>query len=77
MSVVAIVAGSFLALARNDIKKMLTYLIIAEVGYMVGGDKDVFTVHAISDHAAKGLVSSMAQRVEGNVLPLGDRKSVV
>ena len=37
MSVVAIVAGSFLALARNDIKKMLTYLIIAEVGYMVGG----------------------------------------
>ncbi len=29
MSVVAIVAGSFLALARNDIKKMLTYLIIA------------------------------------------------
>ena len=37
MSLVAIVAGSFLALARNDIKKMLTYLIIAEVGYMVGG----------------------------------------
>ena len=37
MSVVAIVAGSFLALARSDIKKMLTYLIIAEVGYMVGG----------------------------------------
>lgn len=27
-------------------------------------DKDVFTVHAISDHAAKGLVSSMAQRVK-------------
>ena len=27
-------------------------------------DKDMFTVHAISDHAAKGLVSSMAQRVK-------------
>ena len=37
MSVLAIVAGSLLALARTDIKKMLTYLIVAEVGYMVGG----------------------------------------
>ncbi len=37
LSVVAIVAGSLLALARSDIKKMLTYLIVAEVGYMVGG----------------------------------------
>ncbi len=37
MSVIAIVAGSLLALARTDIKKMLTYLIVAEVGYMVGG----------------------------------------
>jgi len=37
MAVIAIVAGSLLALARTDIKKMLTYLIIAEVGYMVGG----------------------------------------
>ena len=37
MSVLAIVAGSLLALARTDIKKILTYLIVAEVGYMVGG----------------------------------------
>lgn len=37
LAVVAIVAGSLLALARTDIKKMLTYLIVAEVGYMVGG----------------------------------------
>ena len=37
LSVVAIVAGSLLALARTDIKKMFTYLIVAEVGYMVGG----------------------------------------
>ncbi|MFP3983282.1 MAG: monovalent cation/H+ antiporter subunit D family protein [Desulfurivibrionaceae bacterium] len=37
VSVIAIVAGSLLALAQKDLKKMLTYLIVAEVGYMVGG----------------------------------------
>ena len=37
IATIAILAGSVLALARTDIKKMLTYLIIAEVGYMVGG----------------------------------------
>jgi multicomponent Na+:H+ antiporter subunit D len=37
LSVVAILFGSILALAQNDLKKMLTYLIVAEVGYMVGG----------------------------------------
>jgi len=37
MAVVAILSGSILALAQNDLKKMLTYLIVAEVGYMVGG----------------------------------------
>ena len=37
MAVVAILSGSFLALAQTDFKKMLTYLIVAEVGYMVGG----------------------------------------
>jgi len=37
IATIAILAGSVLALARNDIKKMLTYLIVAEVGYMVGG----------------------------------------
>ena len=37
MAVVAIVSGSILALAQTDFKKMLTYLIVAEVGYMVGG----------------------------------------
>ncbi len=33
----AIVAGSISALAQRDLKKMLTYIIVAEVGYMVGG----------------------------------------
>jgi len=37
MAVIAILAGSMLALAQREIKKMLCYLIVAEVGYMVGG----------------------------------------
>jgi multicomponent Na+:H+ antiporter subunit D len=37
LSVLAILFGSILALAQKDLKKMLTYLIVAEVGYMVGG----------------------------------------
>lgn len=37
MAVIAIVAGSILALGQKDFRRMLTYLIIAEVGYMVGG----------------------------------------
>ncbi len=37
MAVAAIVGGSILALAQTDFKKILTYLIVAEVGYMVGG----------------------------------------
>ncbi|MBU0755829.1 MAG: monovalent cation/H+ antiporter subunit D family protein, partial [Planctomycetes bacterium] len=37
LAVAAIVGGSLLALAQRDFKKMLTYLIVAEVGYMVGG----------------------------------------
>jgi multicomponent Na+:H+ antiporter subunit D len=34
---IAIVCGSCLALAQRDLKRMLTYIIVAEVGYMVGG----------------------------------------
>ena len=37
LAVIAIVAGSVLALAQKNLKKMLCYLIVAEVGYMVGG----------------------------------------
>jgi multicomponent Na+:H+ antiporter subunit D len=37
MSVIAIISGSIMALAQKDFKKILTYLIVAEVGYMVGG----------------------------------------
>ncbi len=37
LAVIAIVMGAVLALAERNLKKMLTYVIIAEVGYMVGG----------------------------------------
>lgn len=37
MAIIAILAGSVLALAQVELKKMFCYLIVAEVGYMVGG----------------------------------------
>ncbi|MFC1513180.1 monovalent cation/H+ antiporter subunit D family protein [Thermodesulfobacteriota bacterium] len=37
LATVAIVGGSLFALSQKDFKRMLTYLIVAEVGYMVGG----------------------------------------
>jgi multicomponent Na+:H+ antiporter subunit D len=37
LAVIAIVMGSILALAQKSLKKMLVYIIVAEVGYMVGG----------------------------------------
>jgi len=37
LAVIAILSGSVLALAQREIKRMLCYLIVAEVGYMVGG----------------------------------------
>ncbi len=37
IAVIAIITGSLCALAQKSLKKMLTYVIVAEVGYMVGG----------------------------------------
>jgi len=37
LAALAIVTGAILALAERNLKKMLTYVIVAEVGYMVGG----------------------------------------
>ena len=37
LATIAILAGAVIALAQKDIKKMATYIIIAEIGYMVGG----------------------------------------
>ena len=37
VAVVAMVAGAFFALAQRDLKRMLAYIVVSEVGYMVGG----------------------------------------
>ena len=37
LSSIAIIAGAILALAQNNLKKMLTYIIVSEIGYLVGG----------------------------------------
>lgn len=37
MATIAIIAGSLFALAQKNLKKMMTYIIVAEVAYMVGG----------------------------------------
>lgn len=37
LATIAIVAASIIALCQTELKKMLSYLIVAEVGYMVGG----------------------------------------
>ena len=37
LAVIAILAGSVMALAQTELKKMFCYIIVAEVGYMVGG----------------------------------------
>lgn len=37
LAIAGILMGSFFALAQKNIKKMLTYIVVAEVGYMVGG----------------------------------------
>ncbi len=37
LAVIAVIMGSIMALAQKDLKRMLTYVILVEVGYMVGG----------------------------------------
>jgi multicomponent Na+:H+ antiporter subunit D len=37
LATIAIVAGVVMALAQKNLKKMLTYIIVCEIGYMVGG----------------------------------------
>ena len=37
MAALAIVAGALLALAQRNVKRMLCYILISEIGYMVGG----------------------------------------
>lgn len=37
LSALAVVMGAFMALTARDVRRMLCYVIVAEVGYMVGG----------------------------------------
>lgn len=37
LATLAILAGGVMALAQKNLKKMLTYIIVCEIGYMVGG----------------------------------------
>ena len=37
LATVAILAGGVMALSQKNLKKMLTYIIVCEIGYMVGG----------------------------------------
>lgn len=37
LSCVAMIVGSVLAFAQRDVKRMLTYIIVSEIGYMAGG----------------------------------------
>jgi multicomponent Na+:H+ antiporter subunit D len=37
LATIAILAGGVMALAQKNLKKMLTYIIVCEIGYMVGG----------------------------------------
>ncbi|MFO7751379.1 MAG: proton-conducting transporter membrane subunit, partial [Desulfobacteraceae bacterium] len=37
LAAIAIVAGGVMALAQRDLKKMAAYIIVSEIGYMVGG----------------------------------------
>ncbi|OQY14369.1 MAG: proton-conducting membrane transporter [Desulfobacteraceae bacterium 4572_187] len=37
LGIAAIVAGAVMALAQTDFKRMLCYIVVAEIGYMVGG----------------------------------------
>jgi multicomponent Na+:H+ antiporter subunit D len=37
LATLAVLAGAIMALAQKNLKKMLTYIIVCEIGYMVGG----------------------------------------
>jgi multicomponent Na+:H+ antiporter subunit D len=37
LGILAIIAGAIMAIAQTDFKRMLCYIVVAEIGYMVGG----------------------------------------
>ncbi len=77
LACIAIVMGAILALAQRNLKKMLTYVIVAEVGYMVGGfwlgNRDGMTgaiLHIVNDAlmtlCAFLVVSNIVYKVKGH-----------
>ena len=71
LAVIAIVMGAVLALAERNLKKMLTYIVVAEVGYMVGGawlgNRDGMTgaiLHIVND----ALMTLCVFMVVGNIV---------
>ena len=77
LACIAIVMGAILALTQRNLKKMLTYVIVAEVGYMVGGfwlgNRDGMTgaiLHIVNDAlmtlCAFLVVSNIVYKVKGH-----------
>jgi multicomponent Na+:H+ antiporter subunit D len=60
-SAIAIICGSVLALGQKDLRHMLTFIIVAEVGYMVGG---IFLANA------NGLTGSILHIVNDAIMTL-------
>jgi multicomponent Na+:H+ antiporter subunit D len=80
LAVVAIVMGSVFALAQNRLKRILSYIIVAEVGYMVGGfwlgNRAGMTgsiLHIVNDAAMTLCVflsaGALLTRIQGDGLP--------
>jgi len=86
LAVVAVFMGAILALTERNLKKMLTYIIVAEVGYMVGGawlgNRAGMTgaiLHIVNDAlmtlCAFMVVSNIAYKLKGYAF--GDLKGLV
>lgn len=71
VAVVAILAGAFFALAQQTLRKMLAYIIIAEVGYMVGGawlGNELGLTGAIFHILSDALVTSLVFLAVANII---------
>lgn len=67
----AIIAGALMALAQKDFKKMLAYIIVCEIGYMVGGawlGNEQGMIGAILHIVNDGLMTFALFLVLGNIV---------
>ncbi len=80
LSVIAIVYGSFVAMAQTDMKKMIAYSSVAHMGYVTAG---IFSLTAIGMQGAifqmvsHGLVSAGLFLVVGMLYERGHTKEIV